>query len=154
MPTDDTPDPVDELAAVLGETLRANALRLTTTRGGYVGGGQPHPELSSDAGAIEAIARGLLARRVAEPSRTLPTDDTRPDPVVLVRDALRKVFRDMRDADGDEMYWTNEEAVDLIDALHHAGLTLASGTDDTRPEYPAGTVLRVEDMTPMHRDPE
>ena len=64
-------DPVDELATVLSQTLAANALRLTTSRGGYVGGGQPHATIESDPGATEAIARGLLARKVAEPSRVL-----------------------------------------------------------------------------------
>jgi hypothetical protein len=62
-------DPVDELSAVIAETLTANALRLMSSRGGYVGGGQPHATLDNDLGAVEAIARGLLARRVAEPSR-------------------------------------------------------------------------------------
>jgi hypothetical protein len=65
------PDPVDEMVRVLTETLAANALRLTTSRGGYVGGGQPHATVESDPGATDAIARGLLARKVAEPSRTL-----------------------------------------------------------------------------------
>lgn len=70
-------DPIDEMVRVIEQTLAANALRLTTVRGGYVGGSQPHPTLPSDPGAVEAVARGLLARKVAEPSRVLsPTTDT------------------------------------------------------------------------------
>jgi hypothetical protein len=72
-PTADT-DPIDELMRVLAATLAANELRLTTTRGGYVGGGQPHVRLDSDRGAVEAVARGMLARKVAEPSRAVEAE--------------------------------------------------------------------------------
>ncbi len=63
------PDPVDELGTVIAQALEANALRVTTSRGGYVGGGRPHATMDSDPGAVEALARSLLARQVAEPSR-------------------------------------------------------------------------------------
>ncbi len=72
-------DPIDEMAAVIRETLAANALMLTSSRGGYVGGGNPHPTRDSDPAAVDAIARGLLARRVAEPSRALPAREAAAD---------------------------------------------------------------------------
>lgn len=75
-------DPVDEMTGVLLQVLSMNALRLTTSRGGYVGGGQPHATIDSDLRDIEAVARGLLARKVAEPSRSLTSqadDPSGPD---------------------------------------------------------------------------
>jgi len=58
-----TPDPVDEMREVIRETLRANALELV--------GAATHGEPVISERALDDLARGLLARRVAEPSRVL-----------------------------------------------------------------------------------
>ena len=58
----DPPDPVDEMKAVLSETLRANDLELWSASGAHV--------FNSDT-ALDGLARGLLARKVAEPSAAL-----------------------------------------------------------------------------------
>lgn len=57
-----TTETMDEMVRLLNATLRANAVRITSSRGGYIGGGQPHATLESDTGSTEAVARGLLAR--------------------------------------------------------------------------------------------
>lgn len=70
------------------------------------------------------------------------TDDTRPreplpltagmgvratgEAVEAVRFALIGAFHDYRDADGDELYWTNEEAVDFIGELQEHGFDIAT----------------------------
>jgi hypothetical protein len=75
-------DPVDEMKDVLRETLRANALELV--------GAATHGEPVISERALDDLARGLLARKVAEPSRVLghfepihskrhDRDDTRED---------------------------------------------------------------------------
>ena len=55
-------DPVDEMKEVLRETLLANDLTLWSASGAHV--------FNSET-ALNGLARGLLARKVAEPSRTL-----------------------------------------------------------------------------------
>lgn len=56
----DEMDPVDEMVAVLRETMRANDVTFWSASGAHV--------FNSET-AIEGVARGLLARKVAEPSR-------------------------------------------------------------------------------------
>lgn len=46
----------------LRQSLDALALRVTTSRGGYVGGGHPHATVPSDIGAVEQLAQSLAAR--------------------------------------------------------------------------------------------
>ena len=77
------PDPIDELAAVIEETLQANSLRLTTSRGGYVGGGQPHATVGSDPHAVIDVAKGLLARKVSGPPATVIYCDECPHAMFL-----------------------------------------------------------------------
>lgn len=55
-------DPVDEMMVVLRDALRANDLMLWSASGADAFNGDT---------ALEGLARGLLARKVAEPSRTL-----------------------------------------------------------------------------------
>lgn len=55
-------DPIDELTEVLRETLRANDLTLWSASGAHI--------FNSET-ALDGLARGLLARKVAEPSRVI-----------------------------------------------------------------------------------
>jgi len=84
----DPPDPVDEMKAVLSETLRANDLQLWSASGAHV--------FNSET-ALVGLARGLLARKVAEPSRVLdPADPASPLDDLLDAIATREEGGDNR----------------------------------------------------------
>jgi hypothetical protein len=108
-------DPIDEMVRVIEEALSANALRLATSRGGYVGGGQPHATLESDPGSAEAIARALIARKVAEPSRVLSVS-TKP-PVDGLREAVIEYLE--ADAAMPEFADAQRMKAEEWDALNH-----------------------------------
>lgn len=80
---DDEPDPIDEMTHLIAETLAANALRLTSNRGGYRGGGLPHATVDSDPHAILDVAKGLLARKVSGPPETVTYCDKCPHAMFL-----------------------------------------------------------------------
>ena len=62
----DEMDPIDEMVAVLREALAANDLTLRSP--------STHDRPYADDRALDMLARGLLARRVAEPSRVREND--------------------------------------------------------------------------------
>ncbi len=50
------------VAEALSQALDVLALRITTSRGGYRGGGLPHATIESDPGVVEELAKSIAVR--------------------------------------------------------------------------------------------